>query len=470
MVFTSPSFLFFFLPVFLAVYYLLPAKLRNVFILLASLAFIFSSSGGLILILLFVILSSFIFSQLIEQAEGARRLAFLSTGVALNLLPLLYLKYSEFGATALNQALLYTGAFGFFTVNKVALPIGISFYTFHALSYLWDVNKKAVTPSKSLIDFGMYMVNFPQLIAGPIVRYAEIVDRVRVRPILQENVYAGITTFCFGLAKKSALADPMGLLADRIFGLPHDQLTTPVAWLGAFAYSLQIYYDFSGYSDMAIGLGRLMGFEFPQNFNQPYRSQSITEFWQRWHMTLSRWFRDYVYIPLGGNRRGPMRTYVNLIVVFFLCGLWHGAAYQFIVWGLYHGLLLIIERVLAERCRFVPRGSVAQAVAFLLVLIGWVFFRAPNLIDAKNFLFIMSGFHQGNAAFFSLHFYLTGDKIAALIAGTILAIFPFERFNWFFGDTWPALALRGGLSLACVLYSAGLIAENGFNPFIYFKF
>jgi alginate O-acetyltransferase complex protein AlgI len=470
MVFTSPSFLFCFLPIFFCIYYVLPDKARNFFILLASLIFIFMSSGSLTLILLFVIISSFVFALLIERAEGTRRFALLSTGVVLNLLPLLYYKYFEFGTTALNQAVSLVGAYGSFAVYKTALPIGISFYTFHALSYLWDVNKKTVAPSRSLVDFGMYMVNFPQLIAGPIVRYAEIVDRVRVRPILQANVYTGIVTFCFGLAKKSALADPAGVLADRIYALPADQLTTPLAWLGAFAYSLQIYYDFSGYSDMAIGLGRMMGFEFPQNFNQPYRSQNITEFWRRWHMTLSRWFRDYVYIPLGGNRCGSLRTLVNLIVVFFLCGLWHGAAYQFIIWGLYHGLLLIIERVLAERFRFVPQGFAAQAGAFLLVLIGWVFFRAPTLSDAAHFMSVMAGYDQGNAAYFSLHFYLTGDKIAALIAGTILAIFPFERFNWLFAETSASLAVRGGLSIMCLLYSAALTAANGFNPFIYFKF
>jgi len=470
MVFTSPSFLFFFLPIFLGIYYLLPDKARNCFILLASLIFIFMGSGTLTLILIFVIISSFVFALLIEQAEGARRFALLSTGVVLNLLPLFYFKYSEFGTTALNQALSFAGAIGAFAVYKVALPIGISFYTFHALSYLWDVNKKTVAPSRSLVDFAMYMVNFPQLIAGPIVRYAEIVDRVRVRPILQANVYAGIVTFCFGLAKKCAIADPAGVLADRIFALPPDQLTTPIAWLGAFAYSLQIYYDFSGYTDMAIGLGRMMGFEFPQNFNQPYRSQNITEFWRRWHMTLSRWFRDYVYLPLGGNRSGPFRTYVNLIFVFFLCGLWHGAAYQFIVWGLYHGLLLIIERVLADRYRFVPQGYIAQVVAFFFVLIGWVFFRAPTLANAAHYLSVMAGFDQGNAAYFSVYFYLTGDKIAALIAGTILAIFPFERYKWIFAETWSSLAVRGGLSIMCLLYSAGLIAANGFNPFIYFKF
>ena len=470
MVFTSPSFLFLFLPIFLGAYYLLPDRLRNLFILLASVMFIFTSSGNLTFILLFVILSSFIFALLIERAHASWRVVLLAASVVITLLPLLYFKYSAFGAGVLNQALSYVGAFGSVSLNQAALPIGISFYTFHALSYLWDVNKKTVPPSRSLVDFGMYMVNFPQLIAGPIVRYAEIVDRVRVRPITQETLYAGTITFCFGLAKKSALADPMGYLADRIFGLPHDQLTASVAWVGAFAYSLQIYYDFSGYSDMAIGLGRLMGFEFPQNFNQPYRSQNITEFWHRWHMTLSRWFRDYVYIPLGGNRRGPTRAYVNLIVVFFLCGLWHGAAYQFIIWGLYHGLLLIVERVLAKRWRFVPQGYLAQAVAFLLVLIGWVFFRAPNLAAATDFLSVMSGFHQGTAAFYSLNFYLTGDKIAVLIAGTALAIFPFERFKWLFVNTWPSLMVRGSLSVACLLYSAGLIAENGFNPFIYFKF
>ena len=470
MAFASPSFLFAFLPAFFLVYFLAPHAARNAVICAASLFFIFLSSGSLTLILLAVIACSFGFALLIHSLSGPARTAALSVGVTVTLLPLLFYKYSEFGTTALNQTLSAFGAQASFVVYKIALPVGISFYTFHALSYLWDVNKGKIAPSRSIVDFGMYMTNFPQLIAGPIIRYAEIANRVRSRPLRQEDIYSGIVLFCVGLAKKTALADPAGVLADRIFALPPDQLTTPVAWLGAFAYSLQIYYDFSGYSDMAIGLGRMMGFEFPQNFDQPYRSQNITEFWRRWHMTLSRWFRDYVYIPLGGNRHGPFRTYVNLIVVFFLCGLWHGAAYQFVVWGLYHGMLLIIERVLAHRFNFVPRGYLAQAIAFLLVMIGWVLFRSPTLEGAMSFLTVMAGFDRGHTAFFGLPFYLTGDKIAALAAGAVFAVFPVERLRFLHINTVGAVALRGALSIACVVYASASVAANGFNPFIYFRF
>jgi alginate O-acetyltransferase complex protein AlgI len=214
----------------------------------------------------------------------------------------------------------------------------------------------------------------------------------------------------------------------------------------------------------------MMGFEFPQNFNQPYRAKNITEFWRRWHMTLSRWFRDYVYIPLGGNRRGPARTYVNLVVVFFLCGLWHGAAYQFVVWGLYHGALLTIERIMVERYRFVPRGLAAQAIAFLLVLIGWVFFRAATLSDAVHFLSVMAGLDRTGTTFYPLAFYLTGDKIASLLAGAVIAVFPFERLTWVSSEDVGPILLRGAVSISCLLYSVALISANGFNPFIYFKF
>jgi alginate O-acetyltransferase complex protein AlgI len=308
------------------------------------------------------------------------------------------------------------------------------------------------------------------LIAGPIVRYSEIVDVVRDRKVRLDQIYMGFFIFAIGLSKKIILADSVAVVADNIFSLPPGELNMGLAWLGAFAYTLQIYFDFSGYSDMAIGLGRMMGFEFPQNFNQPYRSQSVTEFWRRWHMTLSRWFRDYLYIPLGGNRGGAFRTFVNLFIIFFLCGLWHGAAYGFVVWGIWHGLLLIIERVLLVRFRFQPSGWAGQAVTFLLVMIGWVFFRASDLGAAVDYLTVMTGLQAVQTAAPTIPFQLPPDKITFLVIATICAVFPVERLGSIGIPRIAMASLQGAATLSLMAYSCVLIAANGFNPFIYFRF
>src|SRR5262249_31216673 len=274
---------------------------------------------------------------------------------------------------------------------SIELPIGISFFTFQAISYVADIYTGRIVPVRRFIDFLAYHLLFPQLIAGPIVRYVEIEKELYDRRGSLGDFADGLHRCCLGLGKKLILADIMGVVADSVFSLPTNELTTGVAWFGALAYTLQIYFDFSGYSDMAIGLGRMLGFRFPENFNQPYRSQSITEFWRRWHMTLSRWFRDYLYIPLGGNRAGPIRTYANLLIVFVLCGLWHGAAYTFLLWGLFHGALLVIERLAQNRFGWKPTGLGGWALTLLLVMIGWVLFRAPTAGAAVDFLKAMGG-------------------------------------------------------------------------------
>jgi alginate O-acetyltransferase complex protein AlgI len=338
------------------------------------------------------------------------------------------------------------------------------------VSYLIDVYKHKVEPASSLVDFGMYMANFPQLIAGPIVRYSEIVDVVRDRPVRLDQIYMGLFIFVIGLSKKIILADNVAIVADNIFSLPPGELSTGLAWLGTFAYTLQIYFDFSGYSDMAIGLGLMMGFQFPQNFNQPYRSQSVTEFWRRWHMTLSRWFRDYLYIPLGGIRGGTFRTFVNLFIIFFLCGLWHGAAYGFIIWGVYHGFLLIIERVLMVRFGFQPSGWIGQAATFLLVMIGWVFFRAPSLNAAVDHLAAMVGLHAVPVAAATVPFQLLPDNITFLVVATVCAVFPVERLRSTGLPRIATASLQGAAAVSLMAYSCVLIAANGFNPFIYFRF
>lgn len=471
MVFSSPAFLFGFLPIFLAVYFAAPARFRNMVILVASLLFYYTDAGALSFVLCGSIVVNYLIALYFCKSSGLARKVALAAGVAANLVPLLYYKYWMFVIQSVNDAALLLDSKANFSISQILLPAGVSFFTFHAISYLLDVYNHKVKPAESLVDFGMYMANFPQLIAGPIVRYSEIVDVVRVRKVRLEQIYTGLITFVIGLSQKIILADSVGSVADSIFALPQSELTTGYAWLGAFAYALQIYFDFSGYSNMAIGLGRMMGFEFPQNFDQPYRSQNVTEFWRRWHMTLSRWFRDYLYIPLGGNRAGRFRTLTNLFIVFFLCGLWHGASYGFIVWGIYHGMLLIIERELLSRFGFVMSGWMGQAVTFLLVMIGWVFFRASSLSEAVDYLVVMAniGIQQGTVQ--TLPIVLGADKVTFLIVAYVCAIFPTERLLRIMSASGNAIvAIQGAIATALMAFSCMLIAANGFNPFIYFRF
>ena len=472
MVFSSPSFIFFFLPLFLASYYFAPTRARNAIILVGSILFYFAGAGyAAIVLILSVPFNQYVGRYITTHARSWNAKLALAFGIALNLLPLLLLKYLGFFGQSLTDGLALLGFNSTMALPEWLLPAGISFFTFQGISYLVDIYRGLIKPAPTLIDFGMYHTSFPQLIAGPIVRYLEIEDRVVHRPLRLEQVEWGIIRFCFGLAKKIIIADNMGAIADRLFALPPNQLTTSLAWLATGTYTLQIYFDFSGYSDMAIGLGSMLGFRFPENFNQPYRSQSITEFWRRWHMTLARWFRDYVYIPLGGNRAGPLRTYVNLLIVFFLCGLWHGAAYTFIVWGLFHGLLLVIERILRNRWNFEPSGLVGWAVTLVLVMIGWVFFRSSTVGAAVDHLATMFGHSRATEEIYTVGFYLTPDKMLFLALGVLISVFPIERFQgrgdgWIMSARYPLQAL----ALLSLVYSVSQIAANGFNPFIYFRF
>src|SRR5579872_1849180 len=349
MVFSSQFFLYIFMPVFLSFYLLVPPRHRNWVILAASLTFYTVGAGSTVLILIASIAINQFLAMRIEPASSGRRKALLALGIGLNLSGLAYYKYSTFAWALTADAAGYLGLQPLPAAPLIPLPIGISFFTFQAISYLLDVYRREIAPAASYGEFAVYHSLFPQLVAGPIVRYREIKSEMLSRHIDRVALTEGAYRFCLGLGKKIAIADNLGTIADTMFKLPANELGFVQAWLGILCYSLQIYFDFSGYSDMAIGLGRLLGFHFPENFNQPYRSANITEFWRRWHMTLSRWFRDYVYIPLGGNRHGRLRTFVNLWIVFLLCGLWHGAGLTFVVWGLYHGFLLILER-LADTC------------------------------------------------------------------------------------------------------------------------
>jgi alginate O-acetyltransferase complex protein AlgI len=468
MAFSSNFFLFVFLPFALALHYAAPHRYRNYVLLVTSLVFYAFDTGWLAwLLVVSVIFNHFVAKRLAVRSSGTK--AIFVFGVAANLALLLYYKYTEFlwqaAAPTLANIGIHLG-----DPPAIYLPIGISFFTFQAISYLADVYTQKVAPARRLVDFGAYHSMFPQLIAGPIVRYVEVESAVLGRRWNLDRAADGVFRFCIGLGKKLILADTMGSVVDPIFRLPPNELTFGIAWFGMLCYALQIYYDFAGYSDMAIGLGKLLGFDFPENFNQPYRSRSITEFWRRWHMTLSRWFRDYVYIPLGGNREGGFATYRNLIIVFFLCGLWHGAAYTFVIWGLYHGAWLVVERLYRNHIGPLPAGPLAWLGTFLLLTIGWVFFRAANLGQAGHFLATMFGLAHATIVYYDLYHFLTYRTATFVICGLAFALIPFEWFSWRMDGTRVVFAGKAAAALFVFFYAVVMLSANSFNPFIYFQF
>tara|TARA_R110002033_G_scaffold98637_1_gene146971 strand:+ start:4130 stop:5473 length:1344 start_codon:yes stop_codon:yes gene_type:complete len=395
MLFSSTVFLFLYLPTLLGIYFLLKKSFRNSFLLIASLFFYAWGEHFLVLLMMSSICVNFIFGLLIAYSQKHFKTSiskiFLFLGIAANLSVLIFYKYSNFLLDNLNLAGLKLNI----NLDDIVLPIGISFYTFQSISYLIDLYRKEVESQKNLIHLGLYISLFPQLIAGPIVRYSDIFKEIKERVVSKELFKSGINRFIRGLAKKVVFANTVGFFADKTFDISAADLPSSVAWLGIICYSLQIYFDFSGYSDMAIGLGRMLGFNFKENFNYPYFSKSVKDFWRRWHISLSTWFRDYLYFPLGGNRKGKFRTYFNLIFVFFITGLWHGASWNFVVWGLFHGAFLLLERInlfnLSSKFDFLKR-----AYLLLVVTIGWVFFRSEDLSYAIAFIAKMFSFTNGN--------------------------------------------------------------------------
>ncbi len=407
---------------------------------------------------------------------------FLALAVSLNLLILGYFKYANFIADNLNLLFSYL-SLPPFELEPVRLPIGISFFTFQALSYIIDVYRKKVLPQRNLINLALYISLFPQLIAGPIVRYNDIAEAIENRITSMSNTAQGIQRFLFGLAKKILLANPLAAIADSIFMLPENELSLPLAWLGALCYTLQIYFDFSGYSDMAIGLGRMFGFHFPENFNYPYISKSIREFWRRWHISLSSWFRDYLYIPLGGSQAGPVRTHINLLIVFVLCGFWHGASWTFVIWGLYHGFFLILERTRFGSILASVWSPVRIMVTFLIVLFGWVIFRSDTLGEAISFLSVMLGAKQISFDTSVFALYMDGKAYLEIAVAIILAfpVYPYilrlRQFILQRNSTVANLITSISVHLAQLLFFMTIsyfavisLAAGAYNPFIYFRF
>jgi alginate O-acetyltransferase complex protein AlgI len=478
MLFTSVVFLFAFLPLVLALYFAVPWRTRNALLLVASLVFYAWGESRMLPLLLLSIGSNFVFGLLVGRATATRRRdRAVFAAVAFNLLILGVAKYANFVADNLNVALDAMGA-ATVAVRALPLPLGISFFTFHSISYVVDVYRGKAPPQRRFADFALYITLFPQLIAGPIIRYHDIADQLRSRRVTAADLATGIRRFIIGLAKKMLVANTLGEVADRVFGMPATSLTSSAAWLGIVCYAFQIYFDFSGYSDMAIGLCRMLGFRILENFNYPYISQSIQEFWRRWHISLSNWFRDYVYIPLGGNRVSPARTYVNLVSVFFLCGLWHGAAWNFVVWGLFHGAFLVLERtpVGALLGRLWP--ALRHAYALVVVLVSWVFFRADSLATAVGYLGAMFGAGATpETAIGAAMFLNTGVGTTLLIAAIGATPVPrrlaaaLDRRGEEGLVPGTAVRMTRDAALAILLaLAASFIAVDTYNPFIYFRF
>ena len=472
MLFSSSVFLFLFLPVVLLVYYLPLRRWRqgqNVFLLLASLGFYAWGEPWFVLVMLGSILANYGFGLWVDACKRAGRTCAppLVTALAVNLGILFVFKYLTFTLGILNRL----GAA--FVIPGIELPIGISFFTFQALSYVLDVHRDRGEVQRSPLKVGLYISFFPQLIAGPIVKYETVAQQIDHRKEIWADFSAGCSRFIVGLGKKVLLSNQLAVVADRAFG-QGDGLSASFAWLGALCYTLQIYYDFSGYSDMAIGLGKMFGFHFLENFNYPYISRSITEFWRRWHISLSSWFRDYVYIPLGGSRKGPWRTYRNLFVVWLLTGVWHGANWTFLCWGLFYFLLLCLEKLGASG-RPIPAPA-GWAWTFLMVNFGWVLFRAPSLPAALDYLGAM--FSPVRGADLQACYYW--EQYAAVILPSILFSFPLgrwltEKVEVYLGRYAPHVfslwdMVYGVSLLFLFLASSAFLVKGTYNPFIYFNF
>ena len=475
MVFSSTIFLFGFLPTVIICYYtqhLLPAlKLRNAVLLVLSYLFYLYGAAGFLLILILSTLADYLFGRLIERKAELKGL-WLSFSLLFNLGLLVYFKYANFFVAELNSVLL---GLTFFPIewNEVILPIGISFFTFQKLSYIIDVYRGKSRPLENVIDFALYIAMFPQLIAGPIVRYSTIKHQLKERRESWDNFYNGALRFCWGLAKKVMIAHSCGQITDVIFGLNPEFLDTKVAWLGAITYTLQIYFDFSAYSDMAIGMGMMFGFVLPENFKRPYSAISITDFWRRWHITLSRWFRDYLYISLGGNRLGTTRTCLNMTIVFVLCGLWHGANWTFLFWGIYHGLFLVIERLTGLRDLPEQRYKIVRRLmTMLIVIIGWVFFRSQDISQAFRFLEAMFtltdlpiSYELSRALNYrNVLFLLTALSVFFLPGDFLMTRLLIDRKD-------PIPVIAGVLMILLLLpYCAALVVGGASSPFIYYRF
>ena len=490
MVFTSPVFLFLFLPLVLGIYYLLRKEFRNVFLFIASSFFYFYGEQKMLLLMYFVILLNYaaalLLDYLLQKAESKPQLCrrFLMTRKIVLALCIMicigllwHYKYWNFTLEIFNKIFAAAGIGYKLTVaDKIILPLGISFYTFHVLSYTFDVYCRRLRADKNVLHFMTYVLMFPQLVAGPIVRYIDIQRQFKERTVSLTGFANGIRRFCFGLAKKVLIANTVAKTADKIFAVSAQQLDAATAWLGAVCYTLQIYFDFSGYSDMAIGLAALFGFHYKENFNYPYISKTVGEFWRRWHISLSTWLRDYVYINLGGSRSGKIKYYCNILLVFLLSGLWHGANMTFVLWGVWYGIFIILESIFLQKfLRNKPYA--AHVYALIIIVFGWVLFRADSVKYALRYWLAMLGLN--GASLSEAAGYIQNDGLAAVIIGCVLS------YDWrnaykalVCGKTGGSKHLRFtagkllsyGMAFILALLSVMSILSSTYNPFIYFRF
>lgn len=509
MLFSSMIFMWVFLPAVIIINFLfnlLPFKressrirVKNIFLLLASL--IFYAWGGIYYLLIMVssILLNFAGGYVLElgvKTKRQKKLAFILI-VVLNIAILFFFKYFNMliailesltqtgqGAGAVWNTMISMKGTGAFDLAQIVLPIGISFFTFQAMSYVMDIYMGTAKMQENIIDFALYVSLFPQLIAGPIVRYSDVALQLRWRRETVDLFISGLHRFCYGLGKKVLISNVVAKIADDIWALETESLGAGMAWLGILSYTLQIYYDFSGYSDMAIGLGRMFGFDFKENFDYPYTSLSVQEFWRRWHISLSTWFREYIYIPLGGNRKGKFRTYINLFIVFMLTGIWHGANFTFIFWGLFYGVLLIIERLfLGKLLKKNPVKIINWIYTIFAVMIGWVYFRSNTIFQANEFVRQLFTFGDSKYSVFS---YLSMEAIVVIIFAIIFSGFVQRPVKALVEKKKAALAVQGKsipqalantvqatsfvLEIAIVVLSILALTGGTYNAFIYFQF
>lgn len=468
MVFTSHIFIFYYLPVFLLIYFSLAPRWRNLWITLASYVFYGWWEPWFVCLMMFTTCMDFVWGRIITRpgATSFQRKGSVIACVVTNLGFLGFFKYYMFAAENLNRVLAAMGQ-ETFHVWQVVLPIGISFYTFHSLTYIIDLYRGDATPAKSFTDFSAFVALFPDLVAGPIIRYKTLAAQLAARTHTLPRFTSGITIFIVGFAKKILLANPVGAVADSVFAA--DQPLPIDAWMGLLAYAFQIYFDFCGYSDMAVGLGRLLGFEFPRNFDAPYRAENITDLWRRWHISLSSVLRDYLYLPLGGNRKGPTRTYVNLTVVMLLGGLWHGAQWTFVLWGAYHGGLLALERWNRKRSIYHALPKAARiSLTFFLVLMSWVLFRAESLPAALRFYGALFGIIPAspNAGLLGAVLYTPYHLLAVSLCGC-LVFQSLQAHDWALRPVhWGRVSVLGPLFVVALM----AMAAQSFNPFLYFQF
>jgi alginate O-acetyltransferase complex protein AlgI len=490
MLFTTPIFLFFFLPLFISAYYLAPAKgqARNYVALLGSILFFSWGEPIYVFFLLAFVYFDYQLSKAISETSRlsqAKKKLLLSIGILVNVAVLISFKYSSFLIREILLPLkMYTGEV---PAGTGPLLLGISFITFHKISYLVDSYKGRAQPPRNFYDCALYIFLFPQLIAGPIIRYHDIGHQLHQRTYSSSTFLVGCFRFCLGFAKKILIADQLGLVADRIFSLPAYDISLGCAWAGAFSYMLQIYFDFSGYSDMAIGLGCMMGFRFPENFNRPYIAKSITEFWRRWHISLSSWMRLYLYIPLGGNRTSKSRAFVNLWIVFIISGFWHGANWTFLAWGAYYGFFLCVEKYCSEAFpnlqKYIP-SFLKFSFTMLIILFGWVLFRAPTLSYAIDFIKVMLGLTHSQIIRIPWGFLIGNRDLCLLLIGAAIVFYKvpgkFLRLPECLTSAWSeTMTINGSSAQLSILFISILMLlifatmgmfNAGYSAFLYFRF